>query len=283
MKASIHKQIKNSAMYVLLSLSFAFGPNLIAEPVDDVVHGASDKQYNFGVVVENDNYTIYRSSSLGKLGLKYISKYLDKHDMAFPKTIIYMNKQGYSFPLYYAIEEYKYSLSGKYGEFEFFHPFSELRTYVDGENPYEANEDIDTAITLGPIGRRYFELRDDGVDGGVETVLNILKLILDTNRQPVLFHCMGGLHRTGMIGMSLRYMQGGFWVDGPKTEAHGMELNPAEYEYYKYNPVLFREVNIQFIRKFSRDPRFLELKKEYGEALAKGDKHPFFADDADED
>jgi len=281
MKEAIYRHFKNGAMCTLVTISCTLALNVYGGSVDDVVHGASDREANFGVVVQNDNYTIYRSAMLGKQGLKHLSNYLEVHNMPFPKTIIYMNKQGYSFPLYFAIEEYKASLSGKYGEFEYFHPFSEYRTYVDGQNPYEAKEDIDTDLTLGPIGKRYFHLFDDGIDGGVETVINILKLIVDTERQPVLFHCLGGLHRTGMIGMSVRYLQGGYWVDGPKTEVQGIELNPAEYEYFKYNPLIFRPNNIKFIRKFTQDPRFLELKEKYGEAMAKDDKHPYWGDEQD--
>lgn len=265
-----------------LYFSLFFMTNLLAGPVDDKVHGPSDSRIKFGVVVKNSDYLIYRSSALGKHGMKHLNNILEQHDLPFPKTIIYMNKQGYAFPLYFAIKEYKLSESEKYGPFDFFHSFGKPRTYVDGHNPYYPSEIIDSRRYLGPVGKRYFSYGDGKVAGGVDTVLNILKLVLDPERQPVLFHCMGGIHRTGMIAMALRFIQGGYWVEGPKTEKWGMQLNPAEYEYYKYNPVLFRKKNIEFIEQFSRDPRFLALQEQYQEAL-NGDEGFYFNDDDSSD
>ena len=54
---------------------------------------------------------------------------------------------------------------------------------------------------------------------------------------------------------------------GEKIRKYGMLLNPAEYEYYKFNRSMFRKDNIRFVRKFSQDLRFLELKDQYGYLL----------------
>ena len=83
----------------------------------------------------------------------------------------------------------------------------------------------------------------------------------------MLFHCHGGRHRTGMVAMMLRHIQGGWWVNGPKTKRYGMNLSPLEYEYYKFNRSMFRRENIKFVRKFSQDQRFLEIKIRYQDLL----------------
>lgn len=250
-------------LFIVLGL-LLLSPKLAARENLNQIEGPTLLHLNFGVVLKNDTFSIYRSAALGSSGLKLLKWYLDSNDLPFPKTVIYMNKNGYAFPQYFALQQYL--KRDDYG-FAFYHPFGELRTYVDGDNPYEPSEDIDTKSVLGKSARRYFELRDDGVDGGLQTVLEIVNVILDPANQPVLFHCHGGRHRTGMLAMILRYLQGGFWVNGPKTKKMGLELNPAQYEYYMFNKLLFREENIRFIERFSQDERFKVLKDQYGDLL----------------
>ena len=276
-----HKARRIFFFIVLLVVGLALSARLFAQDVDDIVHGPSDRLIHFGVLVKNDTYTIYRSAALGKTGLRHLAKILRREDLPFPKTIIYMNDAGYQFPLYFAVHEYEASLDGKYGDFEFFHPFGKPRTYVDGQNPYEPTDIIDTDMILGRKARRYFQLGDGEVVGGVDAVLSILNLILDPERQPVLFHCLGGIHRTGMLAMLVRFLQAGFWVDGPKTEAWGRELNPAEYEYFKFNPIIFRPNNIKFVEEFSKDERFLELQEKYKAALNEESQNIYFGNKID--
>lgn len=202
---------------------------------------------NFGVVINNDTYQIYRSGKLGKHGLKKLANYLYKEGLPFPKTIVYMNKQGYAFPFYFAIQEYKEQ--ERYG-FTFYHPFGKLRTYLDGQDPYQPTDVIDRSLYLGHVGRKYFDYGDGKVAGGVETLLLNLVIILEPVNQPVLFHCFGGFHRTGIVAMLIRYMQG--W-----------EEKDIIAEYHKYNPSFPREKNIDFVKAFSQDERFLELKRIY--------------------
>lgn len=226
--------------------------------------GPEYKKLKFGVLVNNDIYTIYRSSKLGKSGLKKLKKYLDKNDLPFPKNIIYMNKNGYKFPFYFALDEF--FLQEAYN-FHFFHSFGPSRTYVDGDDPYLAAADIDKKGNLGRTARELFEHYDDGIDGDIENFMNVLNMVLDPTLQPVLFHCHGGRHRTGMIAMVIRYLQDEKWIHGETHRRWGLDLNPAEYEYYKFNRILFRKSNIHFIRKFIKDPRFQELKEKYGRLL----------------
>ena len=212
----------------------------------------------------NSKFQIYRSGALGKRGLRKVKSYLQKRSMLFPKTIIYMNKAGYKFPFYYALDEYH--LQKKYG-FKFYHSFGLLRTYLDGRDPYHPETDIDKKNPLGRRARRIFPIRDDGLDGGTDSLKRILSLILDPDNQPVLFHCQGGRHRTGMIAMLIRYLQGGWWLTGEKKKRYGITLNPAQFEYYRFNHLMFRKSNIEFVEKFVQEEYFNNLKEVYSHSL----------------
>lgn len=187
-------------------------------------------KYNFGVVVNNEHYQVYRSAALGSKGLAYVSRELKSLDLPFPKTIIYLNSQGYGVGGF-ATQEI--ALQKKYG-YKFIH------IYLDGNRPNK------------------------------EKFFKVVKLILDQSNQPVLFHCYGGLHRTGMTALALRYIQEGNWVDGPKrhkfvlAKMHKLWLNPAQYEYVVYNPILFRSTNLRYIEEVSKMDEFIELKDQYG-------------------
>ena len=124
--------------------------------------GPEYKKLKFGVLVDNDTYTIYRSSKLGESGLHKLKRYLKKKNLPFPQNIIYMNKNGYKFPFYFALDQY--FLQEAYN-FRFIHSFGPNRTYVDGDNPYIPTEDIDKN-SLGRTARKIFPHYEDGVDGG---------------------------------------------------------------------------------------------------------------------
>ena len=251
----------------LFAACFVFTLTLDASADKRKVYGPAKKRIKFGVVLNNDEYTIYRSAALGKGGLKTLHKHLKKNGLPFPKTIIYMNKNGYKFPFYFALDEYFASETQKYGGFKFYHSFGEERTYLDGINPYEPRDDIDRKSILGSRARKYFRLRDDGVDGGMDSLMRIMDLVLSPENQPVLFHCFGGRHRTGIVAMIIRYLQGGWWTDGTYKRRRGIDMNPAQYEYYKYNHLLFRKSNIEFVERFSQDDRFELLNEKYGESI----------------
>ena len=254
-----------TALFFLVGMVFSHVS--FAQEEHRKVEGPSKKRIKFGVVLNNPTYTVYRSAALGRGGLKTVQKHLEKNDLPFPKTIIYMNKNGYKFPFYFAIEEYIVEQKKSFGDFDFFHSFGKERTYLDGVNPYEPRDDIDSKWVLGSTARKYFELRNDGVDGGIENLKRILHLILDPERQPVLFHCHGGRHRTGMVAMILRYLQGGWWTEGFYKRRRGIDMNPAQYEYYKYNHLMFRHSNIEFVREFVKGEEFAEFNRRYGAAV----------------
>ena len=242
---------------------------------DEPLRFSKQGPLNFGLLVNNSKHKIYRSERLGSSGLKELKEYLQKKRLPFPKTILHMNRHGFKkkFPFFerFAIEEFK--LQKKYA-FNFYHGFKySYRTYLHGENPYEPDEDIDGTKYLGKDGRKYFGIiKDNKKDGGIDAFMRIMHLILKSD-EPVLFHCTGGRHRTGIVAMAIRYLQGDQWIFGKKREVKvgffgkKMRLNPAQYEYYLHNKRQFREENIRFIEEFYNDPLFGELEEAYQESL----------------
>lgn len=199
---------------------------------------------NFGTLIYGDTYKIYRSAELGNLGLKELKDTLDKECKEFPKTIIYMNAEGYAFPLYYAFEEWK--SRDEYG-YRYIHPFGEERSYVNGENPYEFQDVIDREIYFGLIARKFFKEGDGQPCGGINTVIKLLHIIIEPANNPVLFHCLGGFHRTGMIAMCIRLMQG--W-----------DLEKIIEEYRDFNPLFYRSKNVEFLERFKDSEEFKDLR-----------------------
>lgn len=215
--------------------------------------------WNFGVVKMNSTYQIYRSEMLGSEGLKAVSEGLRLNNLPFPKTIVYMNINGYSNNDLRAMEEFR---EREFYNYSFFHSFLyNYRTYLDGKNPYEPKEDIDARNYLGDEAKEEFGVVSDKTpDGGVDAFARILDVVLDPSKQPVLIHCLGGRHRTGMTALALRYIEGGEWLKGshsvrlpPYTKS--VTLNNAQYEYYKHNTLMFRFDNLKFIDTFfAKDP-----------------------------
>ncbi|MFK7824885.1 MAG: tyrosine-protein phosphatase [Oligoflexales bacterium] len=225
--------------------------------------------YNFGVVVNNENYTIYRSGALGRKGIDEVMMQLEDLGLPAPKTIIYMNSHGYKWPLSFAIEEY--ALQSTYG-YTFHHSFGppEEHTYLDGYDPSKTAQDrkVDAQRKLGAVAKKYFKGSLNAKNlGDTESFKRVLELALNQANQPVLIHCFGGKHRTGMVSMAIRYLQGGEWIKGEKKKFLNWDLNPAQYEYTRYNKLLFRKENIEFIEKISESEYFLDMKERYGPLL----------------
>ncbi len=109
---------------------------------------------------------------------------------------------------------------------------------------------------------------------------NVLENIL-TSPGPVLFHCKGGIHRTGMINLMVRYLQGGEWTQpDPKQvtvsrgnppfsrkHAHTQIRNQAEAEYIAFNSHNFRQENLDTILHLSQDPLFQCLQAKFAPYL----------------
>lgn len=234
-------------------------------------HPLSD--LNFGVVKRSSAYTIYRSEMLGTDGLQTVFDHTKGNGLPFPKTIVYMNVDGFSEKDDRALQELRQQSAFGYS---FFHSFLyNYRTYLDGKNPLSPSEDVDSGGYLGSEAQSEIGVVvDPALDGGVDAYERILNLVLDPSRQPVLFHCLGGRHRTGMVALALRYLEGGVWLRG----SHEVRvppffrlatLNNAQYEYYRHNTLQFRMDNLEFVETFfKRDPRGLALIERYRSRLA---------------
>lgn len=246
---------------------------------------------NFGVVINNQHYKIYRSKSLGHAGIEEIFTHLKEQNLPQPKRIIFVNKDGYKNSFgsqtlstynhffnslhFFAYEQAQaFSDQGKYSDVTFYHPFNS-QVYLSGQNPLDDVESHSLSSVANPEIYEYF--RQDLDRGEISSVLahrsnllRVLTLILDS-QTPVLFHCTGGLHRTGMLALSIRYLQGGVWTKAFKKPLEvkvgllrKVRLrNLAEIEYYLHNSIELRKKNLESIRHFSQTESFRKLAEKY--------------------
>ena len=265
----IMNKLKHFIIFTVLNLSL----NHVCFSKENIKF-SKEGPLNFGVLINSEQHKIYRSKALGKRGLAKLRSYMKDNHYDFPEIIIYMNRHGYKIDKShlsdFAMQEYDMQI--EYG-FSFYHSFRyDYRTYLDGENPYFPSEDIDGSEYLGVRAVDYFGLENDQkVDGGIDALMRIMELILNS-KTPVLFHCAGGLHRTGMIAMVIRYIQGGQWIEGKKKKilvglGEQMWLNPAQYEYYLHNRFQFRYENIKFIEEFTKSDEFDLLVSQFRNSL----------------
>gem|GEM_PF-2205767 len=232
---------------------------------------------NFGVVINNSKYKIYRSERLGKEGLTKLQAHLAQVNLPMPKIIVYMNYSDYSALNQEAIEEYE--SQSRFG-YKFYHSYDySNRTYLDGHNPFYPEDDIDNLDEIPiwnfPLQKAItiFNIHPDGaLDGGVDAFEKIMKIVLNPENSPVLFHCHGGKHRTGMIALAIRYLQGGSWVNDktplffPSLSSYTFGVvinNDAKLEYMLYNPLRARQENFDFIDNYSKTTNFLQLANQY--------------------
>ena len=272
--AKRHFAVRLLAASFLGLVSSAMPSIAIAQPTQLSTESFPLVDYNFGVVKLNSTYQIYRSEILGKKGLTAVLSHLKKNKLPAPKTIVYMNYAGYSDDDSRAVEEYqaKQTLG-----FEFFHSFGyDYRTYLDGTNPSKPSADIDEGNYLGATAKDAFGvIVDPTKDGGEEAFKRILDVVLDPSKQPVLFHCLGGHHRTGMVALALRYIEGDAWLKGSYPVRvppifRKQDLNRAQHEYYLHNKLLFRGVNLRFVEDFfTNNPASEEYIKKFRAQLLK--------------
>jgi hypothetical protein len=303
--------IKSLAAFVPCMGIFLALASPIAHAQDDFANNSTSKrclgneEMNFGVLVHNPYYQIYRSSGLGTRGLEDLKSYFKEVGLELPQKIIYMNLYGYnqtpdnSFGSLKTLtsesfqrlmlatrsavthREIYYSGSFAYDEKiaaqnsgtskEIF-PFSFIHggnrdVFLTGQNPL--SEDLNAKLFSdddGNIVKR---------KGGRSSVYRILEEIL-VHDKPLLFHCKGGIHRTGMVGLMIRYLQGGIWTDvHPPVEFSEVPVssffgtknlslrNLAEFEYSQHNPSRVRPNNFKAMHALSQEPRFKCLHKNF--------------------
>ncbi|MFK7822570.1 MAG: tyrosine-protein phosphatase [Oligoflexales bacterium] len=259
----------------------------------------SFRKYNFGVVVNNSRHRLYRSKALGELGTRELFSFLQENNLLIPNLVIFMNKQGYKQPsnlsggLYgfgaslriedgvFAFEESQiFSKFGARPEVSFYHPLNSP-VYLSGQDVVNDSLAFPIDAYVDQDIKKYFEaqIRKSGTGEHIvakkDNFYFILKLVLES-RDPVLFHCTGGRHRTGMIAMAIRYIQGSFWTKSFRQEIkvripnikHLVGLrNLAEIEYYLHNKRYLREKNLESLRALSQEARFKVLVKKFGPTL----------------
>ena len=251
---------------------------------------------NFGVVINNSNHKLYRSKALGERGVEELFSFMKRSKLELPSVVVFMNKEGYRRTVVgswvspithvfngitpFVYEQAKmFSKGGKFPNISFFHPLNS-RVFLSGKDPLNDVVSLPITTIAEPEILRYFneEISDNGMVNIIasrSSFFNTLELVL-AGKGPVLFHCTGGLHRTGMIALSIRYLQGGIWLKPfkrPLEAKTGLQgkisklKNLAEVEYYLHNSWHFRSKNLNAIRKIAETEEFKDLRNRYQDTL----------------
>lgn len=229
--------------------------------------------YHFNALRLTKGHEVMRSKILGGRSLLDLA---DRYDI---NSVIFVNKSGFyknKKDEYLGLEEYllKEQLGIRY-----FHPFGMKSVYVDGKNPlferskfYPLHEYLDHYAARAIFNDESL-IANRNITVKFENIMNAMRIVLNKKNQPILIHCSGGKHRTGMLVMLLRWLQGGWWINGPKASvrflmdkvSHRYEdqfLSPLEYEYFLYARGKERWENIEFIRSFITWPEYQEFRQE---------------------
>jgi len=231
----------------------------------------SPSHYNFGEVIPG---LVYRSRHLGVSGLTWLQKWLTSVQRPFIKSIASVHVYGYGggkfkhklgslimpeyFNLTYNIEEYDFA---KCHDLQFLHSYSpdpQMRVYFDGEDPSDIPENdsshgniyrnstlalylSETAINLMNININHDPVAGDTYDF-LTSLLNIIEA-----PWPILMHCKGGKHKTGMLAMVFSWL---YKTEIEKDSYYDFEnfwdseLKPS---YYQFNSDP-EEKNLKFVK-----------------------------------
>ncbi len=244
----------------------------------------------FGVLVNNENFHIYRSKALGESGFYRLRSHLFEHHLPLPKLVVYTNKDGYrKKTIVHQMQRFSHAFNN-FSDFayqeaivfseqgiEYRHPLN-ASVFLAGHNLLHTQDRVSWREALSEVSRFYFvdllsRLKHRPFESKQENIYNVLELILQN--KDVLFHCTGGIHRTGMVSMAIRYLQGGPWTwpfpypvvvfsgKGLREELH----NHAELEYFLHNRDRFRRDNLNAIRELAEQERFKNLVVTYRDLL----------------
>lgn len=250
------------------------------------------KKYNFAIVIDG---MIYRSSLLGKKGIKEVWDTLKNEGIARPKSIASIHVMGFGgVGGSYNLEEIKESERRGITFLHSYHYDKNLTVYMDGTDPSKIVENdphhgnIYTQETVNrfiPDSKVQKQLKihksmeeQRYLAGDTHDFLQSVENMIDAP-WPLLIHCKGGRHKTGMFAIIFEYLayraamkqeyseevvipayknrfvswwsrgHGSLWgaiFGGPLHESH--LLRPAETNYAFHNLSVFRQKNIDFVR-----------------------------------
>ena len=250
------------------------------------------RKYNFAVVLEN---MVYRSSLLGKKGMREVWATLKKAGVPRPKSIASIHVMGFGgVGGTYNLEELEEAEKKGITFLHSYHYNKNLTVYMDGTDPSKIVENDphhgniyiqETVNRFIPDENIQKKLKIDKsiaenryLSGDTEDFLQSLENMIDAP-WPILIHCKGGRHKTGMFAMVFEYLayksamkaeyseeisipayknrfanwwsrgHGNLWqvlFGGPFHENH--LLRPAETNYAFHNLSIFRRKNIDFVR-----------------------------------
>ncbi|EPX72317.1 phosphoprotein phosphatase [Schizosaccharomyces octosporus yFS286] len=172
--------------------------------------GPSVVPENFGIVYPN---IIFRSSCPSRTNFAFL-------ESLFIRTIVSLRQEEYT------DQELEYMATKNIKYYHFGMPGSKYRKQ-DSVSKEEGNDLIDIDIL----------------------VKKSLYVILNKEFWPVLLHCSGGKHRTGIVVGSLRALMG--WSVQDRID-----------EYVSYSYPKEREVDKEYIRDFTGDPTLVTLADE---------------------
>ncbi|NRA44803.1 MAG: hypothetical protein HRU09_07600 [Oligoflexales bacterium] len=249
-------------------------------------------KYNFAVVLDG---LIYRSKLLGKKGMRELWTTLKREGVARPKSIASIHVMGFGgVGGSYNLEELEESKKKGVSFLHSYHYDKRLTVYMDGTDPSKIIENdphhgnIYTQETVNrfiPDEKIQKLLKIDQsiaenryLSGDTEDFLQSVENMIDAP-WPLLIHCKGGRHKTGMFAIVFEYLaykasmkaeyseevsipayknrfanwwsrgHGSLWYalfGGPFHENH--LLRPAETNYAYHNLSIFRRKNIDFVR-----------------------------------
>ena len=228
--------------------------------------------YNFDIVIPG---LIYRSRHLGSKGLNWLYKIFESNHLNFLQSVASIHVYGYGsgkfkhklgslimpeyFNLYYNLEEFQYC---KKNQIEFLHTYHSDRNkfvYFDGEDPSEIpfsphHGDIyrkaTTDIYLTPESVELFniDLNHSPVPGDTSDFLQTLQNLIDTP-WPLLIHCKGGKHKTGMIAMIFQFLYLSHINSGYKPDFYSFESSPLYLSYITHAGHEPNKKNTDFVKR----------------------------------
>lgn len=206
----------------------------------------------FGVIIYNPSYQIYRSEALGTKGLELLFELTKKFHLKAPQIILHLHRKGHrKIAQASEVRHSDYAEQEKTGAeksnpfaFEFLESYQGNSVYLPAHTPDDLNR--------FPI--YYFS----GHKQGRESFYRALEVIL-TASCPILFHCKGGRHRTGMMAMIVRYL-----MDDQMVVHTFYDQAASEYRFFAQR---IRPEVMVTVHSLMKQPMMVCLREHFHQAL----------------